>query len=183
MGNSNDYGYSIKGLTIRAGSIAKSYGGQVRNVIGIIKNSAAVYEPKETSTFTYHINDFVLLVLDQSLTRDDHVKKAVLPSTDINIPSSECYASGWGSLAKTKNCTNEFPCEEGQGDCDYDSECNKDLQCGLDNCIEINGPDSGFDSTADCCFKQNKCDWTNSTWSCCTTQNPCKEGDGHCEND
>ena len=27
--NSNDYGYSIKGLTIRAGSIAKSYGGQV----------------------------------------------------------------------------------------------------------------------------------------------------------
>ena len=30
--NSNDYGYSIKGLTIRAGSIAKSYGGQVHTV-------------------------------------------------------------------------------------------------------------------------------------------------------
>ena len=30
--NSNDYRYSIKGLTIRAGSIAKSYGGQVHTV-------------------------------------------------------------------------------------------------------------------------------------------------------
>ena len=55
-----------------------------------------------TEKYSYHVNDFVLLVLDQNLTRNEHVKKAVLPSTNINIPSSECYASGWGSLAKSK---------------------------------------------------------------------------------
>ena len=56
----------------------------------------------DTDKFTYHINDFVLLVLDRSLTSDEHVKIASLPASGY-IPSSECYASGWGSLTASKS--------------------------------------------------------------------------------
>ena len=40
--------------------------------------------------------------------------------------------------------------QEGEGDCDNDSDCLGLLQCGTDNCVGIN-----FDSTDDCCFDPN----------------------------
>ena len=57
---------------------------------------------KDAQKFTYYINDFVLLVLDQSLTNDKHVKRASLPSQNDYIPSSDCYASGWGKEEESK---------------------------------------------------------------------------------
>ena len=49
-------------------------------------------------------------------------------------------------------CTGSKPCGEGEGDCDYDSECAGNLVCGLDNCRR--GPlrhIGSFDDTDDCC--------------------------------
>ena len=43
-------------------------------------------------------------------------------------------------------CTETEKCSLGQGDCDFDFECQYDLICGDDNC------NSGFPDTAyDCC--------------------------------
>jgi len=73
-------------------------------------------------------------------------------------------------------CTSENPCEEGEGDCDYDSHCVGDLQCGKDNC-----QGDTFDSTDDCCFAHSgPCDGGD---SCCTSAKPCKEGEGDCDYD
>ena len=41
--------------------------------------------------------------------------------------------------------TKEEKCSVGQGDCDFDHECQSGLVCGEDNC------DSGFPGTYDCC--------------------------------
>ena len=48
----------------------------------------------------------------------------------------------------------ENPCEENQGDCDYDAECSDELVCGLNNCPESLGHDAEFD----CCFRGCKSD-------------------------
>ena len=32
------------------------------------------------------------------------------------------------------SCTKEFLCELGEGDCDYDSECKEELNCGKNSC-------------------------------------------------
>merc|ERR1719187_2602352 len=103
-------------------------------------------------------------------------------------------------------CTPSYPCGEGEGDCDSNSDCTGDLQCGSNNCY-----DSGFDSTDDCCFNPvpgsssdfkfclaNNCpaclaSCTDSTDgsspvsscqggdSCCTASNPCGFGEGDCD--
>ena len=41
-------------------------------------------------------------------------------------------------------CTDEKPCDVGEGDCDSDSECMDGLTCGDDNCPWGDGDD--------CCF-------------------------------
>ena len=43
-------------------------------------------------------------------------------------------------------CTEDNPCDEGEGDCDSDADCKSGLVCGQDNCVG-----SSFDSTDDCC--------------------------------
>ena len=48
-------------------------------------------------------------------------------------------------------CTDSFPCANGEGDCDSDSECAGNLVCGEDNCIHIDSDWS--DSLFDCCTK------------------------------
>ena len=55
-----------------------------------------------------------------------------------------CYGGDESKLESC--CTENFPCEIGEGDCDSDSECAGNLTCGEDNC----GP--GFSwSSSDCC--------------------------------
>ena len=44
-------------------------------------------------------------------------------------------------------CTDANPCNEGEGDCDDDSECNGDLVCGSNNCAKSLFPSEG----TDCC--------------------------------
>ncbi len=43
-------------------------------------------------------------------------------------------------------CTEQFPCDAGEGDCDSSDECRGDLVCGTDNCVGGN-----FHDGDDCC--------------------------------
>ena len=47
-------------------------------------------------------------------------------------------------------CSASSPCNQGEGDCDSDSECAEGLKCGLDNCRVFN-PSAQVD--ADCCHE------------------------------
>jgi len=44
--------------------------------------------------------------------------------------------------------------KEGDGDCDKNSDCQKGLTCGKDNCFRGSG--SPFDKTDDCCYNPKK---------------------------
>ena len=81
-------------------------------------------------------------------------------------------------------CTAEYPCGEGQGDCDSDSQCKEGLKCGTDNCQEcLGGVDcSEFESGDDCCYDPAKVVCTGGD-SCCTTEYPCGVGEGDCDSD
>jgi len=64
-------------------------------------------------------------------------------------------------------CTDDNPCGIGDGDCDYDSHCARDLVCGESNC-------KGFGEADDCCMQQ-KVDYP---WAMCN-QARWVLGDGH----
>ena len=49
-------------------------------------------------------------------------------------------------------CTEDDPCNEGEGDCDADSHCAGDLKCGTDNCQKFT-KEAG--ATSDCCYEEN----------------------------
>ena len=47
---------------------------------------------------------------------------------------------------------NDEECDEGEGDCDNDSQCAGDLICGKNNCLEdYSSEESNWASGADCC--------------------------------
>lgn len=50
--------------------------------------------------------------------------------------------------------SNGYQCGEGEGDCDYDSDCKPGLVCGKDNCKnpDIHPDGAGYDATDDCCI-------------------------------
>ena len=60
-----------------------------------------------------------------------------------------------GSLSNSSNslcCTNENKCEKGMGDCDSDSECAKELICGVNNCkTDFSHEGSNWNWYDDCC--------------------------------
>merc|ERR1711970_926380 len=90
-------------------------------------------------------------------------------------------------------CTTSSPCDEAQGDCDTDEECNNGLVCGIDNChTDFQGrPNiSSLPSDADCCM-QPRCDLLGAdAWNCCGRRTnstgghlPCGDGQGDCDSD
>ena len=71
-----------------------------------------------------------------------------MQSTTTTPASSGCdgtQANMWSC------CSGSSPCQENEGDCDIDSDCNGDLKCGKDNC-----PGSNFHAMADCCYEPSK---------------------------
>merc|ERR1712172_61399 len=100
------YQSSASGKSIRAGSIQKSSGGQVRNIASIIwnTNSGFTYNPSTLD------NDFVILKLESPLSLNDDVKPACLPSSAsyLGVGSSEerCFTSGWGTLSSSGSSPN-----------------------------------------------------------------------------
>jgi len=95
---------------------------------------------------------------------------------------------------KEKCCTVDAPCEEGEGDCDDDSDCAGELCCGNNNCKSFA---NFYHQKDDCCMKPStnfnarnstslnkKCRGRNiDTGRCCTKENPCNEGEGDCDVD
>merc|ERR1711962_840414 len=66
----------------------------------------------------------------------------------------DCDTGFTGSFCEEKMCDGGdsccgakwHKCGEGEGDCDYDTDCQNGLTCGLDNCVG-----DSFDETDDCC--------------------------------
>ena len=65
------------------------------------------------------------------------------------------------------------PCEENEGDCDNDNECQVGLKCGKDCPAYL-----GFGPNINCCRKS-----VNGDKQFCTSKNPCEENEGDCDND
>ena len=55
---------------------------------------------------------------------------------------------GIENLSHEKCCTPEFPCNEGEGDCENNDECSEDLVCGENNCKQFG---DFFHERDDCC--------------------------------
>ena len=49
-------------------------------------------------------------------------------NTDLNHCRLDSFSTAWS------NCSLNSPCSEGEGDCDYDSECSGSLVCNDDSC-------------------------------------------------
>ena len=56
------------------------------------------------------------------------------------------------NLDKEKCCTEEHPCQEGEGDCDNNDECKDDLVCGDNNCKQFG---DFYHEKDDCCVENN----------------------------
>ena len=73
---------------------------------------------------------------------------------DCCIQPETCKWSGTSDADTWSCCTDSEPCEELEGDCDSDVQCNGTLICGENNCISVN-PNLDFDPAADCCIQPN----------------------------
>merc|ERR1711953_1648640 len=85
------------GHSIRAGSLSKTSGGQVRGISQVISNTDLPYNSQTTN------NDWVIAKLDSPLTLGGDVQAACLPSSASYLPTDSteerCFASGWGTLS------------------------------------------------------------------------------------
>ena len=81
-------------------------------------------------------------------------------------------------------CTFASPCGINEGDCDNNFECQGELMCGIDNCINIL-PLDNFPSTHDCCFDPQCNGNQDITWHCCSSSGYvfCGENEGDCDDD
>jgi len=83
---------------------------------------------------------------------------------------------------------NGYLCQDGEGDCDYDSDCAAGLFCTddigakyggnalLDVCTSLTRPPTPMPTDKDC-------DPAKEDWSCCSGWDTCKRGDGDCDGD
>merc|ERR1712198_765865 len=85
-------------------------------------------------------------------------------------PGNQAY---WNCNGGDSCCHGQ--CLEGEGDCDYDSDCQLGLLCGDSNC-----KGNSFDGTDGCCFVQQfKCRGGDS----CCRNGICGYGEGDCDSD
>merc|ERR1719219_777732 len=93
------------GHSIRAGSLNKQSGGQVRGISQVITNTQFPYNSQTTN------NDWVIAKLDSPLTLDGNVQAACLPSASY-LPATStkerCFTSGWGTLSSGGSSPNNL---------------------------------------------------------------------------
>jgi len=92
-----------------------------------------------------------------------------------------CRKAGCGAGTTEANCCSvagRDKCNEGEGDCDLDSECADGLVCGTDNCGHP------FPGDFDCCRKAG-CGAGTAEANCCSVvgRDKCNEGEGDCDLD
>merc|ERR1719158_1936634 len=94
------------GHSIRAGSLTKTSGGQVRGISQVISNTVLPYNSQTTN------NDWVIAKLDSPLNLGGDVQAACLPSSSsyLSVESTEarCFTSGWGTLSSGGSATNDL---------------------------------------------------------------------------
>ena len=67
----------------------------------------------------------------------------------------ECDWTGINNETTWNCCNFTNQCGLGEGDCDYDDQCEGNLTCGFDNCQAMN-PNKTFSISADCCYAPSK---------------------------
>merc|ERR1719219_308113 len=94
------------GHSIRAGSLTKTSGGQIRGISQVISNTDFPYSSQTTN------NDWVIAKLDSPLIMGGDVQAACLPSSAsyLSAESTEarCFTSGWGTLSSGGSATNDL---------------------------------------------------------------------------
>merc|ERR1719242_2667750 len=93
------------GHSIRAGSLDKTSGGQVRGISEVISNTDLPYNSQTTN------NDWLIAKLDSPLTLGGDVQAACLPSASyLPADSTEdrCFTSGWGTLSSGGSATDNL---------------------------------------------------------------------------
>jgi len=96
------------------------------------------------------------------------------------------------------NCSDKLGCDDfcddrqcrlGQGDCNSNDECWKNLKCGTSNCRDYDGGRTNiFDSTDDCCYDETPPTCLQGVDGCCTRKlswsgEGCSIGEGDCDTD
>merc|ERR1719479_509351 len=94
------------GHSIRAGSLTKTSGGQVRGISQVISNTDFPYNSQTTN------NDWVIAKLDSPLIMGGDVQAACLPSSTLYLSAesteARCFTSGWGTLSSGGSATNDL---------------------------------------------------------------------------
>ena len=88
------------------------------------------------------------------------------PETDC------CYGPAVGD---EHFCRNENLCAVDEGDCDAHEECQENLICGSDNCLNL----LGFDQETDCCYNNSQLVVGDEDF--CTSKTPCQQDQGDCD--
>lgn len=110
-----------------------------------------------------------------------HPKRCHLKAVSSADPQSKAnVVAGLKENCRYSPCTPSSPCDLTQGDCDSHYDCKGFLQCGADNCKQMNpGLLDSFADSDDCC-DYPPCIGGD---SCCTSSNPCGKGEGDCDYD
>ena len=66
------------------------------------------------------------------------------PDSDYGPPIGDIWGMKCTESGHEHFCSQQFPCNENEGDCDFDDHCIGDLICGSNNCANSSG---------DCCTK------------------------------
>ena len=74
--------------------------------------------------------------------------------TTISTTTTTTVAQNCNGIPSTdwSCCSSTSPCNVGEGDCDFDSDCAGSLTCGMNNCVnDFSSNGSSWSSAADCC--------------------------------
>ena len=104
---------------------------------------------------------------------DDYGFDATIDVCQVEAPG-ECTASP----GDDDFCEVCGPCDEGEGDCDSDDECQTGLACAANV-----GEDYGWSAETDVCVLNSECESLEGTSDYCAVCGPCEEGEGDCDSD
>ena len=86
-----------------------------------------------------------------------------------------CYVPSPSVVGDEDFCTTVIPCGVDEGDCDSHEECQENLICGSDNCLNL----LGFDQETDCCYNNSQLVVGDEDF--CTSKTPCQQDQGDCD--
>ena len=87
---------------------------------------------------------------------DTDTNVTMMPGNSLSFARLNRHCNGH-PITDMNCCSAERPCSIGEGDCDYDRDCQRGLKCGFDNCYVDFATPYGYnwEIMADCCFGIN----------------------------